>query len=87
MDELDCDQSGTVSAEYVDIYNASALPVALDGLALEFINSANHQKPGRMLLTGTFTPGAYAAGGSSMATSAVPPERRSSARVPARTRS
>jgi Lamin Tail Domain len=73
INEMDYDQTSTDTAEFVELHNTSALPVALDGLALVFINGATNVEYRRVLLTGTLPPGAYAVGGSSIVTSVVPP--------------
>ncbi|NMC72600.1 MAG: amidohydrolase family protein, partial [Myxococcales bacterium] len=40
INEIDYDSVGTDSAEFLELYNAAAAPVALDGLAVVFVNGA-----------------------------------------------
>jgi hypothetical protein len=62
LNEIDYDQAGNDPAEFVEILNASASPVVLDGLAVIFFNGAPNPSPEylRVALSGTLPAGAYA---------------------------
>jgi hypothetical protein len=63
INEVDYDQPGLDTAEFVEIYNPTAEAVSLDGLALVFINGANGTEYERVLLSAeagaSLAPGAY----------------------------
>ncbi len=44
INEIDADQIGTDTAEYVELYNSAATSVSLDGYVLVFYNGANNSK-------------------------------------------
>jgi Ca2+-binding RTX toxin-like protein len=57
--EIDYDQPGTDSAEFVEIFNAARTPAALDGIALVFFNAATTpaEEYLRITLSGSLFPG------------------------------
>lgn len=59
INEIDYDQIGTDTAEFVEIYNGSAAPVNLADYTLYFVNGANNA----VYLTVTLGPGTLAPGG------------------------
>jgi hypothetical protein len=59
INEVDYDNSGTDTQEFVELYNASAAPVSLSGLALILINGANGMEYERVALTGTIPANGY----------------------------
>jgi hypothetical protein len=62
LNEIDYDQAGNDTAEFVEIFNASSSPVVLDGLAVVFFNGAPNPSPEylRVALSGTLPAGGYA---------------------------
>ena len=60
INEIDYDQVGTDSAEYVEILNVSADPVSLMGVELMMVNGSGGTPYTRVTLSGTLAPGAYA---------------------------
>ena len=61
INEIDYDQPGADAAEFVEIVNVGGVPVALGGVVLEFINGANGERYGRVMLeaAGVLPPGGY----------------------------
>ncbi len=59
INEVDYDQPGSDSAEFVEIFNNSASMVDLSGLAIVTINGNGGSEYGRYPLSGTLAPGAY----------------------------
>ncbi|MEX2458755.1 MAG: lamin tail domain-containing protein [Actinomycetota bacterium] len=60
--EIDYDQPGTDSAEFVEIYNAARTPATLDGIALVFFNAGTSpaEEYLRVVLSGSLYPGGTA---------------------------
>lgn len=60
--EIDYDQPGTDSAEFVEIHNAARTPATLDGIALVFFNAATTpaEEYLRITLSGSLYPGGVA---------------------------
>jgi hypothetical protein len=52
INEVDYDQVGTDSNEYIELYNASAAPYDMDGLALVLVNGSNSTEYRRIMLQG-----------------------------------
>jgi hypothetical protein len=59
INEVDYDQPGADSGGFVELYNGTAAPIALDGLALVYVNGGDGFEYGRAALTGTLAAGAY----------------------------
>jgi len=63
INEIDYDQPGTDSAEYVELYNPAASTITLDGIEAVFLNGnampATAYAPSPIALTGTLASGAY----------------------------
>lgn len=60
INEVDYDQVGTDNGEFIEIMNASRLPIDLTGVALVLVNGSNSTEYARVALSGTLAPGAYA---------------------------
>lgn len=63
INEVDYDQMGTDTAEFVEIFNGTLRPVDLSNLAVVLINGApgaTRPEYARIALTGTLAPGGYA---------------------------
>ena len=60
INELDYDQPGTDNAEFVEIYNPTISAIDLNSIDLVFVNGNNNTEYGRIPLTGTLDPGAFA---------------------------
>ncbi|MEZ4406607.1 MAG: lamin tail domain-containing protein [Polyangiales bacterium] len=60
INEVDYDQVGSDTGEFVELYNAGLTPVNLSTLALVMVNGSNSREYGRVMLSGTLAPGAYA---------------------------
>jgi hypothetical protein len=69
LNEIDYDQVGTDTAEFVEIFNASVAPISLDGIAVVFVNGADNTEYLRVNLSGSLSAGGYAV----IATPAVVP--------------
>jgi hypothetical protein len=68
INEVDYDQPGTDTLEFVEIYNPTGAAVSLDGLALIFINGGGGVEYGRVMLSPgveTLPPGEHLVVGSS----------------------
>jgi Lamin Tail Domain len=59
INEVDYDQIGTDTNEFVELYNSSTNSISLAGLALVFVNGANNLEYLRTNLTGVLLPGQY----------------------------
>ncbi len=60
INEVDYDQVGTDTQEFVELYNNGATAVSLAGLSLRLINGANNAQYGQVDLPGgVLAPGAY----------------------------
>lgn len=59
INEVDYDQPGSDAAEFVEIFNNSATPVDLSGLAIVTINGNGGAEYGRYPLSGTLAAGGY----------------------------
>jgi hypothetical protein len=59
VNEVDYDQVGADSGGFVELYNGTANAVALDGLALVYVNGGDGTEYGRDALTGTLAAGEY----------------------------
>jgi hypothetical protein len=53
INEVDCDTTGTDTAEFVELYNNSSEPVTMDGLVLVFYNGGDDTSYDSIDLTGT----------------------------------
>lgn len=60
LNEIDYDQPGTDTAEFVEIFNAGAEPAVLDGIAVVFVNGNGSTEYSRVSLSGTLAAGGYA---------------------------
>lgn len=60
INEVDYDQPGTDTAEFIEIFNATATPVDLSGLAVVLVNGANSTEYALANLSGVLGAGAYA---------------------------
>ena len=77
INEVDYDQAGTDSAEFIELYNGTGGPINMAGYTLYFVNGSGNA----VYLTVDLTPaGTLAAGGSSSSS----PTRASPASLPAR---
>jgi len=59
VNEVDYDQVGADSGEFVEVYNGTAAEQSLDGLALVYVNGGDSTEYGRDALSGTLAAGAY----------------------------
>jgi hypothetical protein len=59
INEVDYDQVGADTGGFVELYNAGAGAVTLDGLALVYVNGGDGAEYGRRTLTGSLAAGAY----------------------------
>jgi hypothetical protein len=59
VNEVDYDQVGADSGGFVELYNGTGSDVALDGLALVYVNGGDRAEYGRDALSGTLAAGAY----------------------------
>jgi hypothetical protein len=59
INEVDYDEIGTDSTEFLELLNKGALPVHLENYAVVFINGANNLEYLRMNLNGTLAAGQY----------------------------
>jgi hypothetical protein len=64
INEIDYDQIGTDTAEFVELYNPGTQTINLDGTAMVFINGNNGLEYFRTPLSGTLAPGQYLVAGS-----------------------
>ncbi|MBI4950526.1 MAG: lamin tail domain-containing protein [Myxococcales bacterium] len=78
LNEVDYDQVGTDSGEYVEIYNAGSTPIPLAGIHLVAVNGANGESYSDVDLgpAGTLQPGEYLVVGATSVVSALPPSVR-----------
>ncbi len=60
LNEIDYDQPGLDTLEFVELYNRGPGAVSLGDLALVLVNGANNLEYGRVNLSGTLPPGGYA---------------------------
>ncbi len=74
INEIDYDNVGTDTAEFVELYNAGAAPIALAGFELAFVNGANSTVYTTVDLSsaGTIMPGQYLVVGATSVVSTVP---------------
>ena len=76
LNEVDYDQPGSDSAEFVEVYNGAAAPRDLTGVALIFVNGQNSQEYRRVelqLAGPSLAAGAYLVVGSSDVVALLPP--------------
>lgn len=66
INEVDYDQAGTDTAEFVELKNVSGSAVDLAGLSLIFVNGSTNAQYKRIDLTGTLAAGAYAVVGAAV---------------------
>jgi hypothetical protein len=59
INEVDYDQVGADSDGFVELYNAGGAAVALDGLALVYVNGGDGAEYGRRALSGSLAAGEY----------------------------
>ncbi len=59
LNELDYDEVGTDNAEFVELFNATALPIDLAGKAVVLFNGATNAEYARVVLSGTLPAGSY----------------------------
>ncbi len=59
INEVDYDQPGVDTAEFVELFNGSASTIDCSALALVFVNGANNVEYGRTPLSGSLAPGEY----------------------------
>jgi len=59
LNEVDYDQPGTDTGEFIEIYNASAAPLSLTNVSIRLINGANHVQYRDIPLSGTLAAGGY----------------------------
>jgi hypothetical protein len=59
VNEVDYDQVGTDAGGFVELYNAGGAAVALDGLALVYVNGGDGAEYGRRALSGSLAAGEY----------------------------
>ena len=59
INEVDYDQVGADTGGFVELYNAGGSAVALDGLALVYVNGGDGAEYGRRALSGSLAAGAY----------------------------
>ena len=52
INEIDYDQPGTDTAEFIELYNSGLSPVSLDNFAIELINGSNSSSYRTINLTG-----------------------------------
>lgn len=60
INEVDYDQPGSDTAEFIELYNGGFSPVDLSSLAVVMVNGSNSREYARVMLSGTLMPGAYA---------------------------
>ncbi len=74
INEVDYDQPGTDSAEFVELYNAGTVPVSLSGFTLYFVNGSNNSVYRTVDLgpAGSLDAGQYLVVGASSVVSTVP---------------
>ncbi len=74
INEIDYDNVGTDTAEFVEIFNTSAAPISLIGYALVLVNGANSAVYGTIDLgpAGTLMAGQYLVVGSTLSLATVP---------------
>jgi hypothetical protein len=68
LNEVDYDNPGSDTREFVELYNGSAAAVDLAGMAVVFINGSGGAEYLRVALSGTLPPGGFAVVGSAMVT-------------------
>ena len=78
LNEVDYDQVGTDTEEFVEILNTTGAPVSLNGLALVMINGSNDTEYKRIDLSpeGTLAAGEYLVVGSATLLNNVPPSAK-----------
>ncbi|MDB6108253.1 MAG: hypothetical protein JWR69_3 [Pedosphaera sp.] len=59
INEVEYDEVGTDTDEFVELYNTSTNTISMTGLALVFLNGANNLEYLRVNLSGSLTPGQY----------------------------
>lgn len=59
INEVDYDQPGTDTTEFVELYNAGTAPVDLTNVAVVTVNGSNNTEYGRYALSGSLAAGAY----------------------------
>ena len=59
LNEVDYDQVGSDGGGFVELFNAGAGVVSLDGLAVVAVNGGDTSEYERVLLSGTLAPGGY----------------------------
>jgi len=60
INEVDYDQVGSDSGEFVEIYNGALTPADLSTVVLVMVNGSTSREYARVALSGTLAPGAYA---------------------------
>ena len=60
LNEVDYDQVATDTAEFVEIFNAGAESISLDGIAVVFVNGSGNTEYSRVNLSGVLSAGGYA---------------------------
>jgi cytosine/adenosine deaminase-related metal-dependent hydrolase len=60
INEVDYDQVGADTGEFVEIYNGALMPVDLSTVVLVLVNGSTNREYARVALSGTLGPGAYA---------------------------
>lgn len=60
INEVDYDSVGSDTQEFVEIFNGTLAPVDLSTLVLVLVNGSTSREYGRVALSGTLAPGAYA---------------------------
>jgi large repetitive protein len=60
INELDYDQVGADTGEFIEIYNGGLTPADLSSVVLVMVNGSTSREYARVALSGTLAPGAYA---------------------------
>jgi large repetitive protein len=60
INEVDYDQVGSDTGEFVEIYNGALTPADLSSVVLVMVNGSTSREYARVALSGTLAPGAYA---------------------------
>jgi hypothetical protein len=71
INEIDYDQIGTDTAEFVELYNPGTQTIDLSATAIVFVNGANNLEYFRTPLSGTLAPGQYLVAASTNVTPAA----------------
>lgn len=73
INEIDYDQAGSDTQEFVEIFNAGSATASLDGVVLIFINGSDNNEYARATLSGLLASGAYLVVGVPGQTLTLPP--------------